>query len=90
MPGVSEVIAQVREVAGDPVGGGFQDDRRPGGAGHLGEHGRVDVAGFEVGVPVAAGVELVAGVVQVHQVDAAGDRLDPFDEADEVLTAAQA
>ena len=33
-----------------------------------------------------AGAELVAGVVQVHQVDPAGDRLRPVDHVDEVLT----
>jgi len=40
-----------------------------------------------VGVPVPAGVELVAAVVAVHEVDPAGDRLDPLDDAEQLLPA---
>ena len=40
-----------------------------------------------VGVPVGAGVERVAAVVGVHQVDAAGDRQHPLDDAGQLLAA---
>ena len=38
-------------------------------------------------MPVSTGVEEVARVVGVHQVDAAGDGLDPINQADQFLTA---
>ena len=41
----------------------------------------------EVRMPVAAGVELVSRVVQVHQVDASGDGPDALDDPDQVLAA---
>jgi hypothetical protein len=41
----------------------------------------------EVRVPVGPGVEHVARVVGVHQVDPAGDRLDPVDEPGQLLAA---
>ena len=47
----------------------------------------IDLALAEVVVPVAAGVERVLRVVGVHQVDAAGDRLDPVDDVEQVLAA---
>ena len=50
----------------------------------VGEVGAVDVTGPEVGVPVGAGVELVAAVVAVHQVDPAGDGAHLLDDAAEV------
>ena len=49
-----------------------------------GELVRVDSSGAEVVVPVGAGVERVPAVVGVHQVDPAGDRLDPVDGRAEV------
>ena len=47
----------------------------------------VDMAVGEVRMPVAAGVELVSRVVQVHQVDASGDGPDALDDPDQVLAA---
>ena len=51
----------------------LDDDVAAGRAAHVGDDGRVDRAGAEVGVPVGAGVEGVTAVVGVHEVDAAGD-----------------
>ena len=45
----------------------------------------IDLAGAEVGVPVGARARGVARVVAVHQVDAAGDGLDPLDGVDQRL-----
>ena len=45
------------------------------------------VPAAEVVVPVLAGVERALGVVGVDQVDPAGDRLDPVDEAEQLLAA---
>ena len=53
--------------------GRLADDGGAGVAHHRGQQVGVDLAGAEVGVPVGAGVELVAAVVAVHQVDPAGD-----------------
>src|SRR4030095_1170873 len=47
----------------------------------------VDLALAQVLVAVPARVGLVLGIVGVHQVDAAGDGLDPVDDAVQVLAA---
>ena len=47
----------------------------------------IDLAGAEVGVPVGAGVERVAAVVGVHEIDAAGDGEDALDDAGQLLAA---
>ena len=56
-------------------------------AADLGDRVGVDLAAADVGVPVGAGVELVAAVVGVHEVDAAGDGQHPVDDADQILAA---
>ena len=65
----------------------LDDDRRAGGPDHRDDQLRVDLAAAEVVVPVPAGVERVLGVVGVDQVDPAGDRLDPVDDAEQLLAA---
>ena len=61
------------------------DDRAAGGLDDGDEHRRVDRAGLQVGVPVPARAELVPRVVAVHEVDPAGDGLDPVHDPDQVL-----
>ena len=58
---------------------------RAGRGAHADQHVRVDRALADVRVPVARRAELVAGVVEVHEVDPAGDRLDPVDHVDQLL-----
>ena len=84
LPG--EPVAQPGDVGGLALdaAGGLDDHRGAGGAHDVGEVGAVDVTGAEVGVPVGAGVELVAAVVAVHQVDPAGDGAHLLDDAAEV------
>ena len=65
----------------------LDDDVAAGGAAHVGDDRRVDLTGAEVGVPVGAGVERVAAVVGVHEVDAAGDGQHAVDDAGQVLAA---
>jgi hypothetical protein len=66
---------------------GFHDHRRVGGPDHRHHQLRVDRSAVEVVVPVAAGAEAVLGVVRVHQVDLAGDGLDPVHQVEQLLTA---
>ncbi len=68
-----------------PCGRGLDDHRRAGGRAHRGQGVLVDGAGADVGVPVAGRAELVARVVEVHQVDPPGDGLRPVDDVHEVL-----
>src|ERR671918_679473 len=72
----SEVGGQEGDVVFDAGEGGFADDGGVGVADDLEEERRVDLAGAEVLVAVAAGAGGVLGVVGVHEVDAPGDRLD--------------
>src|SRR4029077_2406956 len=90
--GGSGAPALFREPGGPPrddgrlapdAAGGLDDHRGCGVAHDIGEVGALDVTGAEVGVPVGAGVELVAAVVAVHQVDPAGDRPHLLDDAAE-------
>ena len=53
--------------------GGLEDDRSAGPAHDLGQQVGVDPPRSDVGVAVGTGVELVATVVAVDQVDAPGD-----------------
>src|SRR3546814_6758111 len=72
----SEPLAQPREVGRvllDPAGR-LTDHRRLRVPDHRGKQVRLDLSGPEVGVPVGTGVELVATVIGMDQVDPAGDR----------------
>src|SRR5688500_691441 len=81
-PSTSDPGAQPGEVVAVLVGA----------AGRLADHGRarvaddgreqvgIDLPGPEAGVPVGAGVEVVAAVVGVDQVDPAGDPQDVLDD----------
>src|SRR5699024_3306042 len=77
----SEARADRLEVGDVLVGaaGGLEDHRGAGVAYDGREKVGVDLAGVDVRVPVSAGVELVAAVVAVDEVDAAGDRADLVD-----------
>ena len=70
-----------------PSAGRLDHRRRPGRPEHRDDELRVDLALADVVVPVGAGVEGVPGVVGVDQVDPAGDRLDPVDDAEQLLAA---
>src|SRR5580692_10558314 len=63
---------------------GLADGRGAGRPDHPEQQRRVDGPGGDVGVPVPARAELIARVVAVHQVDPAGDRLDPVDHVGQV------
>ena len=78
-----QVLAQPGDVGGLAVDAarGLAHHRCAGGGTHGTRSARRPSAGPEVLVPVAARVELVPGVVGVHQVDPAGDRLDPVHDA---------
>src|SRR5258706_16410037 len=74
------------ELGAEPadVGGGVRrlaDDRRARGPDDGDKQRGIDRARLEVGVPVPARAELVAWVVAMHQVNPAGDRLYPGDDA---------
>src|SRR6185312_13841764 len=75
------------DVLGLAVGRGLHDHVAAGGPDDGRDRLRLDEAGAEVGVPVGAGVEGVPAVVGVHQVDPAGDGLDPVHDAGQVLAA---
>src|SRR3954451_16594305 len=60
--------------------GSLEHHRGTGVADDGGEQVGVDLAVADVGVPVGAGVELVAAVVAVHEVDASGDRTHLVDD----------
>src|SRR4029453_4175614 len=68
-----------------PTARGLHNNRDSGGTHHLSEGIGTDLAVAEVGVPIGAGVERIPGIVGVDQVDAAGNGLDPIDQADEFL-----
>ena len=78
------VLAEPADVRGEPGVGCLADDRRARRAHHVEQRRRVDRPGVEVRVPVGARAELVARVVAVHEVDPAGDGLDPVDYFGEV------
>ena len=88
-PLLAQAVSQPGDVGGLALDAArrLHDDRRARGSDDVGEVGAVDVAGAEVGVPVGAGVELVAAVVAVDEVDATGDRPDLLDDAAEVVPA---
>src|SRR3546814_10764924 len=78
----SEPLAQPREVGRvllDPAGR-LTDHRRLRVPDHRGKQVRLDLSGPEVGVPVGTGVELVATVIGMDQVDPAGDGQDVVDD----------
>ena len=81
-----DVVAEPADVRGEPCVGRLADNRRARRAHHVEQDRRVDRPGVEVRVPVGARPELVARVVAVHQVDPAGDRLDPVDRLGEIDT----
>ena len=68
-------------------GRGLADHRGPGGLDDPDQGVEVDLALAQVLVAVAARVGPVLGVVGVDQVDPAGDRLDPVDDAVQLLAA---
>src|ERR1700761_5606706 len=76
-PRSADLGPEPADVGGETRLGGLADHRGAGRADDVEQYLRVDGARVEVGVPVGAGVERVPGVVAVHQVDPAGDRLDP-------------
>lgn len=88
--GRSETSAQVGQVGGYAFRGCFQNQWRVGDAGDLDEDVGIDVTRLQIRVAVAARVELVARVVQVNQVDTAGDGTHALDQSDEVFAAAHA
>jgi hypothetical protein len=65
--------------------GGFADDRRVGRFDDRYQELRGDLPGTDVGVAVRARTRRVPRVIAVHQVDAAGDRLDAIDRVDQRL-----
>ena len=67
--------------------GGLGDRRGTGGADDVQQQGRIDRARLDGRVAVPAGAELVTRVVAVHQVDPAGDGLDPVHDAGQVVAA---
>src|SRR5580658_5785193 len=81
-----QVLPQPADVGGEAAAGvwGLADGRGARRADHAEQQRRVDGPGGDVGVPVPARAELIARVVAVHQVDPAGDRLDPVDGVGEV------
>src|SRR5580765_146097 len=81
-----QVLLQPADVGGQAavLVRGFADDRRARGADHAEQQGGIDGPGADVGVPVPAGAELIPRVVAVHQVDPAGDGLDPVGRVGEV------
>src|SRR5699024_2363076 len=83
----SEAFAQPSQIGQVPVTRGLDHDGGTGFAGDGGEAVRVALALTEVGVPVRAGAESIAGVVAVHQVDPSGDGANLVDQADELLPA---
>src|SRR5579875_5260 len=82
-----QVLAEPADVGGRV--GGLADRGGAGGADHGEQLRRVDGALGEAGVPVPARTLLVPGVVAVHQVDPAGDRLDTVHDAIQILAAGQ-
>src|SRR5437764_9511928 len=82
----AQVLLQPADVGGQAalLVGGLADDRRARGADHAEQQGGIDGPGADVGVPVPAGAELIPRVVAVHQVDPAGDGLDPVGRVGEV------
>src|SRR5580704_13383929 len=76
-----QVLLQPADIGGQAAVdiGGLADDGGARGADHAEQQRGVDGPGGDVGVPVAARTELIPRVVAVHQVDPAGDRLDPVD-----------
>src|SRR5882762_7929057 len=83
----SNRFAQELDVVGVAFSGGLDDRVAAGVADDAGDHVRVDLTVGQVGVPVGPGVERVAAVVGVDEVDAAGDRPHPIDDAVKLLAA---
>src|SRR6266480_4780543 len=80
-----EALPQPGDVGGRV--GGLGDRRCTGRAHDVEQEFRLDRAGLDGRVPVAERAELVPRVVAVHQVDPAGDGLDPVHDAGQVLAA---
>src|SRR4029453_9586293 len=79
----ADVLAQERDVVLSAFVGGFADHWRVRGLDHRNQQFRVDLSGAEVRVPIGAGTRGIARVVAVHQVDAAGKRLDAIHRIDQ-------
>ena len=79
------MLAQERDVVLAARVGGLANDRGVGGADHRDKQLRVDLTGAEVGMPVGPRPCSVARVIAVHQVDAAGKRLDAGDGVDQLF-----
>ena len=81
-----QVLLQPADIGGQAavVIGGLADGGGARGADHAEQQRGVDGPGGDVGVPVPARAELIPRVVAVHQVDPAGDRLDPVHRVGEV------
>src|SRR6266540_1175460 len=79
-PQVGDVVALALRAARR-----LHNDRSAGGSDHRDDQFGVDCAVSDVLVSVPPGVERVPRVVGVNQVDPAGDRLDPVDDAEQVL-----
>src|SRR5438105_3946503 len=83
--GCQSLVVRNSMSAATPSRGGFADDGGVGVADDLDEDRRVDLAGAEVLVTVAARVGVVLRVVGVHQVDAPGDGGDALRRAGHLL-----
>ena len=85
----AQSLAQIRDVSALTLGAAGCLDHHVAAcrAAHFGDELSLDLTGLDVGVPVGAGVECVAAVVRVHQVDPAGDRQRALDDARQFLTA---
>src|SRR5580700_11366529 len=81
-----QILLEPADVGGEAAVfvGCLADGRGAGRADHAEQQRRIDGPGGDVGVPVPARAEPIARVVAVHQVDPAGDRLDPVDRVGEV------
>jgi hypothetical protein len=77
VPVLAHSLAQPADVGGDPGLRRLADHRGAGRPHHVQECRGVDRSRVEVRVPVRARPELITRVVAVHQVNPAGDRLDP-------------
>src|SRR5262249_11122904 len=75
----AQVLLQPADVGGQAavLVRGLADDGGARGADHPEQQGGIDGPGADVRVPVPARAELIPRVVAVHQVDPAGDGLDP-------------